>query len=249
MSSAKPTIILVHGAWHTAEPFNPLISHLHASGYKTHTVSLPSVGCSPPVEDIQPDIDEIRSKITRCIDLGEDVLLFMHSYGAVPGCEAIKGLTKSASDQEGRQGGVVHLVFCTAFILKEGVSLLGPVGDQPLPWFRLSDDGMSVMPTEPIHTFYNDLSPKVQQEMVAKIQPHSFKTFTTKSTYEGWRDAPGTYLHCEKDNCIPLPSQKAMLESIGIDFRTETFDTDHCPFISIPEQIAMAVRRAAGERV
>lgn len=41
---SKPTILLVGGAWHTANYLSPLVATLEAAGYPTTALGLPSVG-------------------------------------------------------------------------------------------------------------------------------------------------------------------------------------------------------------
>ncbi|KAG8923720.1 hypothetical protein FRC01_012429 [Tulasnella sp. 417] len=100
-------------------------------------------------------------------------------------------------------------------------------------------------------TFYNDLTPEVAKHLTETcVKPQSFKTFLTKPQYAAWQDEadlPCTYLFTQKDQCVPYVVQKIMVERSGREFKTETFDMGHSPFVLAPEQIANAVRRAAGE--
>lgn len=56
-------------------------------------------------------------------------------------------------------------------------------------------------------------------------------------------------MYTTKDAAIPLPTQQMMVEQVakGIPISTETVDAGHSPFLSKPEETAMAIRRAAGE--
>lgn len=120
MTATKPTFIFVPGAWHCATKFEPVTSKLEALGYPTKSVQLPCYGAEPPLSDFHPDVAAIRQEIEKSVDAGEDVVLFMHSYGGIVGCEACRGLGKAAREKEGKIGGVVRLVFCAAFMVPEG---------------------------------------------------------------------------------------------------------------------------------
>ena len=50
---------------------------------------------------------------------------------------------------------------------------------------------------------------------------------------------------------IPLPIQKMMVEGTakGTGMRTESVDASHSPTLSKPDEVAAAIRRAAGETV
>lgn len=255
MSQTKPTIVLVPGAWHTPQVFASFTPHLSAAGYKTVTVRLPSVGGPSPVDDLQPDANAVRDAVTSCVEKGEDVILFMHSYGAVPACQGIKGLIKPAesSADDGQKGGVTQLVFCCAFVLPAGLAVLDPRQGQPETWFQLNEDATVVNPASPIEIFYNDLSPEIAQDLAATcVKTHSYKTFLTKPEYAAWQDEanlPCTYIFTEKDQCIPYPVQKIMVENSGREFNTETLDMAHSPFVRAPELVATIVRKAAGEEI
>jgi hypothetical protein len=42
------------------------------------------------------------------------VVIIAHSYGGKPATESVKGLSKEARGQQGKQGGVVRLAYMTA---------------------------------------------------------------------------------------------------------------------------------------
>jgi len=73
--------------------------------------------------------------------------MIFHSYGGVPGCEALAEYlsdledSKAAGEGKGKVregwGKVRRLVFCTAFVLPKGGSLMAALGGKDLPWFRV----------------------------------------------------------------------------------------------------------------
>lgn len=114
----KPTLIFVHGAWHSPSCFSHVIDLLSTAGYKSICVTLPSVGAEPPLKSFDPDVHAIQSAISTAVDAdGEDVIVIMHSYGGSPGSEAIKGFTKVAREGRGKKGGVVRVVYLCAYTL------------------------------------------------------------------------------------------------------------------------------------
>jgi len=245
--SSKPVIVFVPGAWHPPACFEPVTERLEAAGYQTKGVNLASVGAPVPLQDFQPDVEAIQLAMKPFIDEGKDVLLVVHSYGGVVGNEAVRGLDKASREKVGKKGGVSHIYFCCAFALPEGVSLMDALQGKPLPWFQISEDGQTVTPATPVETFYNDVQNAEQYPEILK--PHSYRTFFSKVTYPAWQHVPSTYLLCEKDMAIPLHAQKGMVEGSGGKIKAETVDASHSPFLSMPEEVANSIRRAAGESV
>ncbi|RMZ88208.1 hypothetical protein DV736_g4567, partial [Chaetothyriales sp. CBS 134916] len=248
--STKPAIVFVPGAWHSPDGFKLVMDSLEAAGYKTKGVHLPSVGASVQLKDFNPDVESIQAAIRDFADQGEDVMLVVHSYGGVIGSQAVQGLDKATREKEGQKGGVSHMFFCCAFALPENTSLMDPLNNTPLPWFQISQDHLIVTPATPLETFYNDV--KDAEEVVKTLKTHSYQTFFSKITYPGWKYVPSTYLLCAKDAALPLALQQAMVDQarkMGADMETVDIDASHSPFLSMPEEMALAIRRAAGETV
>lgn len=114
------TFVLVPGAWHPASCFDPLASRLKSSGYQVRSVDTPSVGAEPPLESFGPDVQAVRSVIREGTDGGQDVVVFMHSYGGMVGSQACQGWDKKSREAAGKAGGVVGLIYCCAFMVPEG---------------------------------------------------------------------------------------------------------------------------------
>ncbi|KAF6793712.1 hypothetical protein CSOJ01_13886 [Colletotrichum sojae] len=247
MTTNKPTIVFVPGAWHCATRFRPVTAPLEALGYHTRSVQLPSYGAQPPLSDFSPDVAAIRRHIEEAVDAGEDVVLFMHSYGGVVGCEACRGLDGPSRRALGKPGGVVRLVFCSAFMMPEDVSLFDVLQGKPLPWFILSENDTVVFPDKPEDIFYNDLDQEATNEEILRLRPHSYRTFFSKLTYAAWRDVPVTYILCEQDNAIPRAAQQKMIDDARVPVSIEVVDAGHSSFVNKPELVVAALRWAAGE--
>lgn len=77
----------------------------------------------------------MRRVVAAAVAAGRDVVLVVHSYGGLPAAEAVRGLGEKERVDGG--GAVVRLVYVCAFFGDVGFYLLQPLGDQPLPWFRV----------------------------------------------------------------------------------------------------------------
>lgn len=102
-----------------------------------------------------------------------------------------------------------------------------------------------VMVSEKI--FYNDMAEAEQQKWAARLGPFSHKCLFRNLSYVGWRDIPSTYIDCWHDQVVPIDAQRGMVTGSGVSFQKETLDMSHSPVLSMPDQVAAAVRRAAGE--
>lgn len=271
MMTSNTTFVLVPGAWHPASALDPVAKQLSAAGYTVRGVDLPSCGAEPPLGDFGPDVEKISGVIAEEADRGQDVVVFMHSYGGVVGTESCRGLGKKERGAAEKKGGVVRLIYCAAFLLGEGgfpamgleltddymltwvgspgVSLIDMLNNKPLPWFILSDNETRVNAGTPEEIFYNDLSAEEAKKSVDTLSHHSYKCLFTKLTYPAYKDIPTSYQFCTKDNAIPLFVQEKMVEdarALGVHVDAVTFDASHSPFLSMPDDVVSACKRAVG---
>lgn len=137
MTSSKPEFVIVPGGWHSPSSFGPTTDLLEEAGFIVHGVHLPSVGALPHHTTFDLDASQCRNTINSVLAKGKDVVLIMHSYGGTVGSEALRGYVEEleAASTKKRWGRVVRLVYCAAFLLPEGGSLLAALRGIPLPWF------------------------------------------------------------------------------------------------------------------
>lgn len=128
----KPTFVFCHGAWHNPSFFDKVISILEPLGYTCVTFSFPGTGNVPAVKSLDEDIAAVRAVVLREVVAGSDVIVSAHSWGGVPACSALDGLSKTERQRDGKVGGVVRLAFVTSFILPEETSISDVLGG-PLP--------------------------------------------------------------------------------------------------------------------
>jgi len=136
MTLPKPTIFLVHGAWHPSSCYSAFLGSLAKAGFPTVAASLPSL-CQTPTDDLTclNDSSSVRSQLLPLIeDQGQDVIVLCHSYGGIPGGAAAAGLSKTRRINEGKKGGVLGLVYMCAFIVPENQSLLEYMGGNHPPY-------------------------------------------------------------------------------------------------------------------
>ncbi|OAL38176.1 hypothetical protein AYO20_02628 [Fonsecaea nubica] len=159
MSASKPTIILVHGAWHSPEHFRPLEQALNspppsssssgganggANGYRTISPWLPSMHYThlglPPPSNIADDIAAIRQAIISELTSHPttNVVVLSHSYGTVPATAALEGLDIAARARAGYGNGVTAHMVISGLLAPAGTSLLDWGGGKVPPTMVLS---------------------------------------------------------------------------------------------------------------
>lgn len=252
MANSSKTIILVPGAWHGPEHFDKVAKKLQDAGYQTISVALRSVGADPGLEDFWPDVEAIRTEISKAVDTGQEVMVVAHSYGGIPSSQAVEGLDLESRKAAGKPGGVFHFFYLAAFMVPEGASLADTFGGQDAPWYDINADRTLAKVTNPPEIFYNDMPEDLAQECAASLRPHSLRCFDSKLQWAPWKHGvPTTYLHALQDQAIPIAVQRRMVAEFakGYPIRTETLDASHSPFHSKVDETVDAIRRAAGEKI
>lgn len=129
-SNEKPTVLLVHGAWHNTSCWDPVRAELKKLSYPTEAVQLKSPGNA--VKSHLEDTAVVRKALESLIvSGGKTVILVMHSYGGVAGTNAVHGLEAAARQEKGEKGGIIHCLFITAFLVPKGNSLIGMFPEAP----------------------------------------------------------------------------------------------------------------------
>jgi pimeloyl-ACP methyl ester carboxylesterase len=245
MAFTKPTIVFVPGAWHKSGCYDPVIQKLNTQGYETATAELASVGPIPGLQTWADDIASIQKVVASLVDVGKRIVIVAHSYGSLPAGEAIKSFLYHEREAEGRQGGVVHFVYISAFVLPPSTSLMDALGGKDLPWFKVSSSKLEVEPDDPATIFYNDLPKSVQDEQISRLGTFSYQMYFQKTTWAPYKEVASTFVYCSKDNAIPLPVQQGMVQGSGAQFRETAVDASHSPFLSKTDEIVDAIVAAA----
>lgn len=257
----QPALIFVPGAWHSPDAFDEVIALLAAKGFTSHKIYTPSVGNSPPVSSIQPDVEAIRAVALAEMQKGQNVTVVCHSYGGVPTSAALKGLDKPQSTGGGRVSAIIYIA---AMLIPEGVTVSAAfanhVGSPPKAPFNLLDDGNLQLKNdhEIAEVFYGDLTPQDAQYWVSQLKPHSGATFDSPANHVAWKDIPSWYLVAKQDNIVSPEFQRALIQEAReyLDqtegpgageqkLKYEEFDSSHSPFLSRPKETADFIEKAA----
>ena len=219
--------MLVSGAWHGSWCWEKLQRELAAANWGCTTVDLPSIAEKGSERyGLHDDAGVIRQAIDA---IGGPVVIVAHSYGGAPVTEGAAGADN-----------VRQIIYLTAFQLDEGESLLGAVGGQPPPWWRIEGD--IVTPDNPHQVFFGDVPAEEADRAVERLLPQSLRAFTEELTAAAWKTIPSTYIICDNDQAIPVFAQEAMSARSTAVHR---LPTSHSPFLSQPATLAALLAEIA----
>lgn len=234
-------VVLVHGAWHGAWCFDPVLARLADAGIDAVAVDLPGHGADPgPLGDLHADAARVREVLD---DFDRDCVLLGHSYGGAVVTEA------------GVHPSVRHLVYLTAFALDAGESVMAAAveeskaldlaldaGPNLADAIVAGDDTMSLDPAGAAALLYQDCDPATTEWAVARLGPQPTVTFGDIPTAVAWRERPSTYVVCTEDLGVHPDLQRAMARRCDA---TVEIPTGHSPFLSAPDQVAEIVASLA----
>ena len=173
MTSSKPTLVFVHGAWHRADCFAKIITALEQQGYHCIAPQLPMCGTPEPVESLVSTVSQLEEIIGAETAKGNDVVMVNHSFGGVVGCSAVKGFTAKDSSKLGTaKGKVIGIIELCAFMVPTGACMYEVVASTP-GQFRshVTSEGWSVIDDDTIDLFYNDLPAAEAKRTAEMLEP------------------------------------------------------------------------------
>ena len=225
--SAKPCLLLVHGAWHGSWSWDKLQAKLTTAGWAVHTIDLPSVAAKgEPRYGLHDDAQVVRDRLTS---IEGPVVVVAHSYGGAAVSEGASGVS-----------GVQHIIYLAAFQLDVGESLLGFAGGKPPPWQII--DGDLVTPVTPHATFYGDVDSHEADRAVDQLLPTSMSAFTETLNSAAWKTIPSSYIVCEQDHAIPVFLQEQMALRASTTYR---LSSSHSPFLSRTSDLVALIEKIA----
>jgi len=254
--SAKPTLILIPGSWHTAAVWDKVSDFLKAQGYTCIGVDLPS--CSPnPSATFYDDVQAVRKAILLVTnDDNHNVVLVAWSYGGQVANSAIKGLsfTPTIDEKEEEEAShhrhVLGLVLLASGFTATGVSFLAATNGIPPPFITLNHTtGYAELTTDPKALFYNDLPELDAQNWKSNLTEMSLEALTEggEHAYAGWKDVPVWFLVPLDDAALPAEVQRGFVRSAveqGGDVTMREVRAGHAAMLSRPGEVAEFVGEA-----
>ena len=241
--------------WETVTPF------LKEAGYEWVDAPLPSSNSEGKFKvprTVQDDAASIKSVVSGVVNHGKEVVLVMHSYAGFPGTEATEGLGKAELQKQGKNGGVVGLVYVAAWMPPVGKSIF-TLQDEPemlknavrrnTPKLqetsadRIYKEEYTYMPGG---EFYKYLFPDIPEEeakrYTALLKNHSSASWHGVITYPAYKFIPTTCIIPELDFVIATNIQKGQVvreEAEGVKIAVhELKGVGHAPMVGVPDKLA-----------
>jgi pimeloyl-ACP methyl ester carboxylesterase len=225
-SAAKPTIVLVHGAFADASSFQFLIPLLQNDGYNV-------VAVQNPLSSLQDDIATTK----RLIDAQKGpVVVVGHSYGGV----VISGAASGNPN-------VKALVYLAAFA-PEANEPIGPLTDKyPTALgkaLRPDAAGFLYIACDQVHdVFAADLPESAARVVCATQKPVHNSVFGATIDSPAWKTIPSWYLVSRQDHALNPDLERFYAKRMGAT--TSEINASHVAFISHPKVVARLIEQAA----
>lgn len=232
-------ILFVPGAWIAPAFYRPFLQALTVAGYDIHFAGYPSFNPEDStITTCQADTDAITVALKSLVeDEGKDVIVFMYSYGGMPGAAAATGLAKSQRAQEGKAGGVIGLLFLAAFLVPEGLSCWGLREGTLPPWILVDQPSANLsVADEPINYFAADVDPALAQAL-SEIKLHSTVAFTSPQPHPAWADEAFqgrlAFIVTTEDRAVLKEAQFGMMAATQKEWIVRELPYSHCaPFLN-----------------
>jgi len=228
-------ILLVHGAWHGAWCYKPLLAELRARGREAVAIDLPGAG-DDPADPAGVTFQDCAARVVEVArGMGGPVLLVGHSMGGMVitlaaelAPECFSALVYIAAIVPGRGQGALMLTATdgTASPAKEALSADG----------RL----LNAAPPEMARAaFYHDCPEEYVADALPRLRPVPTGFLLTPVQLPRDRAAglKRHYIECTEDRILPISLQRRMVAARG-RMVVHTLASAHSPFYAMPGAVA-----------
>src|SRR4051794_38818486 len=237
-AAAKPTVVLVHGAFADASGWYGVQERLEDKGYKV-------LSPANPLRGVTADATYIKSVLSQ---ISGPIVLVGHSYGGVV-------ITNAATGNPN----VKALVYIAAYAPDQGDTVLslgqlgkeGQIGPSTLDIrnFPNPDGSIGQEGTIKLDAFHKifaaDLSKKLARNMSLAQRPASLVALGEPSGPPAWKTIPSYYMIAGADKAIGADVEKAMAKRISPKKTVTIKGASHVVMISQPKTTADFILDAA----
>ena len=236
-TSARPTVVLVNGAWANSAAWSGVIERLQAEGY--------AVDAPPnPLQSLNGDAATIADLLKT---INGPIVLVGHSYGGAV-------ITNAATGNRN----VKALVYVDAFAPDKGETTLGLDSTKPgsalgagptkvfnfapFPGAKKGDAELYVQPAVFEQAFANGLPAKEGAVLAATQSPVVYSAVTAPSGTAAWKTIPSWYVLGTIDRAIPPAIQLFMAQRMHAHITR--VKAGHLSMVADPGVIAQVITAA-----
>jgi len=231
---AKPTVVLVHGAFADASSWNGVVDRLTKDGF-------PVIAVANPLRSVKGDAESVGAVLAS---IPGPVVLVGHSYGGA--------VISAAAD--GRSN-VKSLVYVAAFEPAPGESSFALSGK-----FPGSTLGEALGPPVPIpgggvdlyirqdrfpQQFAADVAPGAAKLMAATQRPIAQAALVEPQAAAAWRTIPSWSIYGDADRNIPPAAMAFMSERAAAKRTVVVAGASHVVMVSHPAEVTALIEEAA----
>jgi pimeloyl-ACP methyl ester carboxylesterase len=235
--SAKPTIVLVHGAFAESSSWNKVAGILQKDGYTV-------VAAANPLRSVKGDAQSVSNLVAS---IATPVVLVGHSYGGSVISEAANG-----------NANVKALVYVSAFAPEAGETALGLSGKFPGSTLgpalaapvALTGGGkdLYIRQDKFREQFATDV-PKAEAALMAATQrPVTEAAANEASGTPAWKTLPSWFIYGDQDKNIPPQALAFMAERAHSKQTVVVKGASHVVMVSQPSPVAKLIERAAAAK-
>ncbi|MBX4941749.1 alpha/beta fold hydrolase [Rhizobium binae] len=231
---AKPTVVLVHGAFADSSSWNGVVEILRKDGFQV-------VAAANPLRSVSSDAAYVSDVVGS---IAGPVVLVGHSYGGQVISTAANG-----------HDNVKSLVYVAAFAPEAGESVADLAGKFPggtlagalAAPVKLSPGGVDLyIDHAKFHDqFASDVPAEQAALMAAAQRPITEAALTEKSGEPAWKKLPSWFVYGTGDKNIPAAALGFMAERAGSKRTVVVDGASHVVMVSHPEKVAELIEEAA----
>lgn len=223
--TAKPSVVIVHGAFADGSDWAKVVPLLQAQGIKVTVVQ-------NPLTSLAEDVAATRRVLNN---QQGDVVLVGHSWGG------------TVISQAGTDAHVRGLVYVAAFAPDAGQASKDLGQGYPTPpgisQIAADSNGYLYLTPQGMATDFAQDLPKAQTDIMTATQgPIRASAFEDRTSAAAWSSKPSWYVVAGQDRMIDPGLQRAFAKKLGA--QTTQLQTSHVPQQSQPAEVAKVILQA-----